>query len=207
YGKVTARIKTASIAKGVVSSFIIRNDQTGDEIDFEFVGLSPNQVQTNYYFNNVLDYTKMVPYELGASTAADFHDYTIDWSKDAIVWSVDGKVIRTVKKADTFDAKKNVYAFPTSEARVALSIWDGGNAAGEGTRQWAGFPTPFDGNKVYEMYVDSVKIECNGDSTAPQSSATASVYPTSSDVYSASSAAPAPGQTSVHKCIPRPSAY
>ncbi|KAJ2892429.1 putative glycosidase CRH2, partial [Coemansia aciculifera] len=34
YGRVTARIKTASIAKGVVTAFIIRNDQIGDEIDF-----------------------------------------------------------------------------------------------------------------------------------------------------------------------------
>ncbi|KAJ2542108.1 putative glycosidase CRH2, partial [Coemansia sp. RSA 1933] len=75
YGKATARVKTASVANGVVSSFIFRSDVTGDEIDFEWVGKDPSQVQTNYYYRDILNYNLMIPYTM-ADTSADFHDYT-----------------------------------------------------------------------------------------------------------------------------------
>ncbi|KAJ1645009.1 putative glycosidase CRH2 [Coemansia asiatica] len=163
YGRVTARVKTASVAPGVVSSFIIRNDQTGDEIDFEWVGKDPSQVQTNYYFNDILDYTKMVAYNVGADTSKDYHDYTIDWSENSIQWLVDGKVIRVVNKADTLDAATGKYLFPTSEARVAFSIWDGGNSGAQGTAEWAGYPTPWGNGVSYQMFVDSVDVKCSGD--------------------------------------------
>ncbi|KAJ1882307.1 putative glycosidase CRH2 [Coemansia sp. RSA 1722] len=162
YGRVTARVKTASVAPGVVSSFIIRNDQTGDEIDFEWVGRDPSQVQTNYYFNDILDYTKMVAYDVGADTSKDYHDYTIDWSENSIQWLVDGKVIRTVNKADTLDAATGKYLFPTSEARVGFSIWDGGNSGAQGTQEWAGYPTPWGTGVSYQMFVDSVDTKCTG---------------------------------------------
>ncbi|CAI2189584.1 13991_t:CDS:1, partial [Funneliformis geosporum] len=31
-----------------------------------------------------------------------FHNYTIDWQPEFIKWSIDGKVVRTLKKSDTF---------------------------------------------------------------------------------------------------------
>ncbi|KAJ2742218.1 putative glycosidase CRH2 [Coemansia sp. BCRC 34301] len=195
YGRVTARVKTASIAPGVVSAFIIRNDQTGDEIDFEWVGKAPAEVQTNFYFNDILDYTKMVPYNVGADTAADFHDYTIDWSEDALVWLVDGKVIRTVNRKDTWDPTTNTFKYPTSKSRIAFSIWDAGNSGAQGTQEWAGYPTPWGPTTVYKMLVDSVQISCGKDSTHPPPSPSvppSSVYPTS-----------LPPQ----KCIPRPTYY
>ncbi|KAK9685381.1 putative glycosidase CRH2, partial [Basidiobolus ranarum] len=49
FGKVSARIKSASTSPGVVSSFIVRNLE-GDEIDFEWVGGYPNRVESNYYY-------------------------------------------------------------------------------------------------------------------------------------------------------------
>ncbi|ORX70609.1 hypothetical protein DL89DRAFT_266803 [Linderina pennispora] len=200
YGKVTARVKTASIAKGVVSSFIIRDDNTGDEIDFEWVGLSPNQVQTNYYANNVIDYTKMVPYDLGVDTSAAYHDYEINWTADSIVWSVDGKPIRTLKKADTYNAATNTYSFPSSEARIAFSIWDGGSGA-QGTADWAGHPTPWNADTVYKMYVDSAEessavassSELNSKSAAESSAADASTGAATATGAPATDAATATG--------------
>lgn len=50
YGTVSARIKTASRSGGIVSSFIFRNAVTGDEIDYEWVGKDPQEVQSNYYW-------------------------------------------------------------------------------------------------------------------------------------------------------------
>lgn len=61
YGTVSARIKSGSSSLGVVSSFVVSNNTAstiGDEIDLEWVGLNTNEVQTNYYWHGVIDYTK-----------------------------------------------------------------------------------------------------------------------------------------------------
>lgn len=162
YGRVTARVKTASVAKGVVTAFIIRNDQIGDELDFEWVGKDPSQVQVNYFYHDILDYGNSKRIDVGADTSADYHDYTIDWSEDSVKWIVDGKTVHTLNRKDTYDSKKKVYKYPSAEGRVGLSIWDGGNAPGKGTQEWAGYPTPWNKDTVYRAYFDSIKIECSG---------------------------------------------
>lgn len=53
YGKISAKIKS-SRGKGVVTAFILLSD-TKDEVDFEFVGADLSNVQTNYYFQGILD--------------------------------------------------------------------------------------------------------------------------------------------------------
>ncbi|KAJ2822020.1 putative glycosidase CRH2 [Coemansia erecta] len=164
YGKVTARVKTASVATGIVTSFIIMNEQTGDEIDFEWVGKNPAEVQTNYYSNGELDYTKSTSFAM-ADTSADFHEYTIDWAEDKTTWLVDNTVIRVLNRADTYDAKTGTYKYPTSEARVSFGIWDGGNSGAQGTAEWSGYPTPWTASTVYKAYVDSFTIECAGGSS------------------------------------------
>jgi beta-glucanase (GH16 family) len=83
YGIVTARIKTGSSASGIVSSFITKNN-VGDEIDYEWVGLNPSEVQSNYYWNGTLDYTKGAHHAIGADSTADFHTYTIEWLPEQI---------------------------------------------------------------------------------------------------------------------------
>jgi beta-glucanase (GH16 family) len=159
YGKVTAVIKSASLSKGVVSSFITRSPE-GDEIDFEWVGKNPTQVESNFYFNNELDWTKGGKHEVGGDTSKEFHEYTIEWMPDYITWYVDGKAIRTVRKTDTDRLSNGTYKFPNKLSRVQFSIWDGGSSA-EGTAQWAGTPTDWsDKSRVYSMYVKSLKIEC-----------------------------------------------
>ncbi|KAJ1668458.1 putative glycosidase CRH2 [Coemansia sp. RSA 1813] len=167
YGKVTARIKTASIATGVVSAFIIRSDVVGDEIDFEWVGKDPNQVQTNFFYHDELVYTNSKKHDVGGDSSADYHDYTIVWDADSIVWMLDNKAIRTLNRKDTYDSGSKEYKFPSARSRVGLSIWDGGNSGAKGTEEWAGYPTPWTANTVYKMYVDSISIECSGgDSSA-----------------------------------------
>lgn len=53
YGKVKGKMKS-SRGQGVVTSFILMSDVL-DEIDFEFVGDDLHQVESNYYFQGVLD--------------------------------------------------------------------------------------------------------------------------------------------------------
>ncbi|KAJ1852584.1 putative glycosidase CRH2 [Coemansia sp. RSA 1822] len=178
YGKVTARVKTASVATGVVTSFIIINEQTGDEFDFEWVGKNPAEVQTNYYYMKELDYTKMTSYAM-ADTSAAYHDYTIDWTAEKTTWLVDNVPIRVLNRADTFDAATGVYKYPTTEARVGFGIWDGGNSGAQGTQEWSGYPTPWSPTTVYKAMVDSVTIECAGGSE-PSESESGSEQPTDS---------------------------
>ena len=47
YGKVCATLSTAQ-GKGVVTAFILMSD-VKDEIDFEWVGVDTDRVQSNYY--------------------------------------------------------------------------------------------------------------------------------------------------------------
>ncbi|RHZ83693.1 hypothetical protein Glove_88g5 [Diversispora epigaea] len=169
YGTVSARIKSGSSSLGVVSSFVISNNTAltiGDEIDLEWVGLNPNEVQTNYYWHGVIDYTKGVKIPIGADTSKDFHIYTIDWQPDLLSWYVDGNLVRKVTKESTYDPDAKVYKYPSSPSRISFSLWDGGEQA-KGTADWAGTPTDWsDPNKIYTMTVDWVNITCSQQNTS-----------------------------------------
>ncbi|KAK3819664.1 MAG: concanavalin A-like lectin/glucanase domain-containing protein [Benniella sp.] len=143
YGKVAARIKTGSISPGVVSAFIIRNEDPGDEIDFEIVGRNPTEAQTNFYYNtppdlptDLIDYNNTGKSVLGTNTAMGFHAYEIEWMPNSILWMVDGTVIRHVFKNETKDVVNPISGrtvhdpatglplkrFPSSPARIQLGI-------------------------------------------------------------------------------------
>lgn len=170
YGTVSARIQTGCSSLGVVSSFVVSNntgDTLGDEIDYEWVGLNRNEVQSNYYWNGTLDYTKGMHHSLGFDASQSFHIYTIDWQPEYLSWSVDGVVKRTLNKSSTLS--DGIYKYPSVPSRIAFSIWDGGMGP-PGTAAWAGTPTNWnDPNQVYTMMVDWVNITCAnpGDPKAP----------------------------------------
>ncbi|CAG8635971.1 276_t:CDS:2 [Ambispora leptoticha] len=166
YGWVTARIKTASSNLGVVSSFITKNLE-GDEIDFEWVGLAPSEVQSNFYWQGVLDYSHANHHNLSGDSSATYYNYGIEWMPDHITWYIDGNPVRTIKLEDT-KASNGSFLFPSGPQRIQFSVWDGGEAA-KGTADWAGTPTDWsDKNRVYTMYVDWVNITCyyQGNETA-----------------------------------------
>ncbi|KAF9120008.1 hypothetical protein BGW39_011740 [Mortierella sp. 14UC] len=174
YGKVKVRIKTGSRSPGVVSAFIIRNEEPGDEIDFEIVGRDPTQAQTNFYYRTPpdmptdrIDYSNTGKEPLNTNTALDFHDYEIEWMPEYILWKADDKVIRHVFRNQTKgdagidpaagEARKR---YPSSPARTQLGIWDGGQGS-EGTAAWAGTPTDWSKpDQSYEIQADYVDIQC-----------------------------------------------
>ena len=78
-----------------------------------------------------------------SDTNQNYHDYTvcmplsftrhvltrvtqIDWQPDTLKFLIDGQEVRIVNKADTL--VNGVYQYPTSPARVQLSVWAGGIA-------------------------------------------------------------------------------
>ncbi|ORZ35272.1 concanavalin A-like lectin/glucanase domain-containing protein [Catenaria anguillulae PL171] len=165
YGEITARIKTAP-GRGVVSSFITKtsiSDTIGDELDFEMLGANPSEIQTNFYVNGQLDWTKggkwYFPSGSGQSHDSDYHTYTLDWKPDRTRFLIDGKEIRSFTPADV----KNDY--PRAIQRVFFSVWDAGCNTLKGTQDWAGGETDWckDASKrgqVRKMFVDWVEIKC-----------------------------------------------
>jgi beta-glucanase (GH16 family) len=136
-----------------------------DEIDFEFIGADLETAQTNYYFQGVTDYSN------GGNASVDdtfgtFHTYEIDWTPDAITWSVDGEVKRVKKKSETFNKTDNQYHYPQTPSRVQLSLWPAGLPTnGEGTVTWAGGLVDWDHQDVktngyYYATFDEVSIQC-----------------------------------------------
>ncbi|KAJ2817452.1 putative glycosidase CRH2, partial [Coemansia erecta] len=158
YGTVTAVMRSGSTSGGVVSSLIIRNDKVGDEIDFEFVGADKSTVQSNYYWHDELDYTKMIKSHPLPDTTQNHHTYQIQWSPEEINWVANNKAFRKVRRADTWDPVAKVFKYPDSESYVSFSVWDGG--AGEpGTAAWAGGKTNW-GAAPFAVGIKSISVSC-----------------------------------------------
>ncbi|KAK9703857.1 putative glycosidase CRH2 [Basidiobolus ranarum] len=181
YGTVTAKVKTASVAPGVVTSFIIRSPE-GDEIDFEWVGKSPNEVQTNYYYHEDLhDNRHSMSVSVNDNTARSFNEYQIQWEEESIKWYVNSKLARTLlRKNTTYDEKTKEHRYPSQLAQVQFGIWDS-NSGGNGTMSWAGGPTNWSNpNTVFEAYFDDIKIECKHNGNQIQNFPIATVVTTTS---------------------------
>lgn len=92
----------------------------------------------------------------GVATPQDvFHTYTIKWTKDHIIWSINGNDVRTV----TYEEAQGGSRFPQTPMNIRLGIWAGGAPTNaEGTIEWAGGRTDYS-KGPYSMYIKSVKIK------------------------------------------------
>ena len=154
FGRVEYVVKAAP-GTGIVSSMVLLSDDL-DEIDWEFRGSKTETVQTNYFGKGYTGTYNRSTENAVATPQEKFHTYALDWSKEALVWSIDGQVIRTLKAAD---ADGNGSQYPQTPMRVSLSLWDGGDKdADPSTVNWAGGYTPLPPPQPYTMYIKSVKI-------------------------------------------------
>lgn len=162
YGKISATM-TSSQGQGVVTAFIMMSD-VKDEIDFEFVGTDIQHVQTNFYSQGVTNYNNGGNIS-ASNTVSTVHTYTIDWSPDKIDWIVDGTVLRTKLKSDTWNSTSNRFDFPQTPSRIMLSLWPAGLASnGQGTIDWSGglinWSSPYMQNGYYYAMVQDVNVQC-----------------------------------------------
>jgi len=163
YGKTTASFKTSAGA-GVVTAFILLSD-VKDEIDFEFVGVELDTAQTNFYSQGITNYTNGMNATVSSDVHANEHTYEIDWNPNSITWSIDGTSVRTLNRADTWNATSNSYNYPQTPARVQLSLWPGGLSTNpQGTIDWAGgvisWNSPDMANGYYYASFSEVDIQC-----------------------------------------------
>ncbi|KAJ5751864.1 glycosidase crf2 [Penicillium odoratum] len=165
YGKVSGKIKS-SRGKGVVTAFILLSD-VKDEIDYEWVGADLTAVQTNYYWQGVLDWHNSANASVsGEDTFDDWHTYEIDWQPDQLQWIIDGTVMRTLQKSDTYNSTSKQYQYPQTPARLQMSLWPAGqstNAAG--TIAWAGGEIDWDSEDIqdtgyYYATIGQVDVTC-----------------------------------------------
>ncbi|KAF2713534.1 glycoside hydrolase family 16 protein [Pleomassaria siparia CBS 279.74] len=139
FGRLEIVLKAAP-GVGIVSSAILQSECL-DEIDWEFLGVNNTRTYTNYYGKgNMTDLTRGKDYESDA-TQDDFHNYTIDWTKDRIQWWMDGKMLRQLNEDEALGGKN----YPQTPMNIRIGAWAGGDPAknSKGTVEWAGGEVDF----------------------------------------------------------------
>ncbi|KAG0024440.1 hypothetical protein BGZ81_007712 [Podila clonocystis] len=122
YGIYSVDMISTNVRGHVTGFFLIANGIS--EIDVELTGLDSNAVWYNIWEGSKQNPTKI---PLGFDAAMGFHNYQIEWRKDFIAWSVDGKQI--LKRSDVPVADP-----ATTPYRLALNSWT--TAVEE--NEWAG---------------------------------------------------------------------
>lgn len=162
FGRVDVEVQAAEGA-GIVTSAVLQSDDL-DEIDWEWVGGDNKQVQTNYFSKGdttTYDRGKFHPVSNPLTTS---HTYSIEWTKDAVNWMVDGNNVRTLTAASA----KGGSAFPQTPMQIKLGTWTAGTPdKSKWTVEWAGGLTDFS-KAPFNAYYKSIKIVdyAGGDSPA-----------------------------------------
>ncbi|KAH0426092.1 cell wall glucanosyltransferase mwg1 [Colletotrichum camelliae] len=147
FGKVEVELQAAP-GRGIVTSIVLQSDAL-DEIDWEFVGADQNHVQTNFYALGINDYTRAKYYEVDFNPMTTFHTYTMEWTRDSLIFSIDGKEYRTATPAEG--------NYPQTPMQLKLGTWVGGKGPNQGTIDWAGGLAEWD-KAPFAAYYRSVKI-------------------------------------------------
>lgn len=151
FGSVSAIAKSAK-GTGIVSCVILESDDL-DEIDWEWLGGSADQVQTNYYGKgNTTTYNRATYVDVNDAQDT-WHNYTIEWTSSATTWYIDGDAVRTLAYADALGGKN----YPQTPMKVKLGIWSASDTGAEGTIQWAGGNTDYS-DGPFTMQVKSLSI-------------------------------------------------
>lgn len=169
FGKVTVTLK-ASPGAGTVSSFILESDDL-DEIDWEWLGSSDTNVESNFFGKgNTTTYDRALYHDV-TDPIGTFSTYTIDWTAASTNWYINGALVRTLNYGDPLAVYGQNY--PQTPMRVKMGNWVGcadvaamNNPASQGTCQWAmGTSTSYidwNSNPSFTMYVKSVTIQDYG---------------------------------------------
>lgn len=129
FGQMEIIFKAAG-GQGIISTAILISDDL-DEIDWEIKGTNYTGVSNNWYGHGNLDqYNSEYP-DL-ANAQKDYHNYTVDWTKDYLNYIIDGQIVRTVPAAASGE-------YPQTPCMIRFGIWAAGDASQpNGTITWAG---------------------------------------------------------------------
>lgn len=151
YGRAEVELK-ASHGSGIISSFYLQSKNL-DEIDVaETFGSNPYAFQTNFFIKgNTSTHDRGGYHEMDVPPMDEFHKYGIEWTKDKIVWLLDGEVIRVV-------TNDHPQGFPHAPMYIKFSLWAGGDELNEqGTIDWSGGRTNYE-ELPYTMYIKNLHV-------------------------------------------------
>lgn len=149
FGKVEITMKCAT-GTGIVSSVVLESDDL-DEIDMEFLGVRPEEMQAMYFGQGESPDDALLIVST-PDNQADFVTYTVDWSANRIIWSVAGSQVRVLEFNDA-----NGY-YPQTPMRLKFGAWAGGDSSNAaGTISWAGGQTDYS-QGPFSMTVQSVAV-------------------------------------------------
>lgn len=126
YGRYECRLKAAK-GSGVVTTFFIYDQASKGEIDIEIFGKDKTDLMQVNTWTVAAGVRVQHPHlvTLGFDASADYHNYCIDWSKDAVVWSVDGQ---TVCWSENGQQVCKSYDVPNPPGNIFLSLWPSNSA-------------------------------------------------------------------------------
>jgi beta-glucanase (GH16 family) len=152
WGSVSLVMKLAS-GQGIISTLTMLSDDL-DEIDWEFIGSNNTHIETNYFGkgnHTVYDRAIYVPVSNPRTT---FHNYTVEWTTDWLVWMIDNQVVRNMTRGQ---ADGNGAQYPQTPLDIRLGIWSAGDSDQPGTVEWAGGKTDYS-QAPFTMEIQSVQI-------------------------------------------------
>ncbi|OQD73148.1 hypothetical protein PENDEC_c016G07015 [Penicillium decumbens] len=151
FGKVEFTIKAAP-GTGIVSSAVLQSDDL-DEIDWEWLGAKPSEVQTNYFGKGDTSSYSRGAFHANPDNQNEWHTYSVDWTSEQIVWAIDGKTVRALTPST---AATNQY--PQSPMMIKVGVWAGGDSGNaQGTVDWAGGLTDYS-QGPFNMYMKSMTV-------------------------------------------------
>ncbi|VUC25867.1 unnamed protein product [Clonostachys rosea] len=166
FGHVEVEVQAAA-GQGIVTAIVLLSADL-DEIDWEWVGGTDGEVQSNCFgragvnttYTCVSDHAVSNPY-------TTYHTYGFDWTSSKLDWLIDGEVVRTL----AFEDAEGGTRFPQTPSQVKIGTWVGGKSSNsDGLIWWAGGLTDFD-DAPFDAYFKSVKVtDYAGGDSAPDES-------------------------------------
>jgi beta-glucanase (GH16 family) len=154
YGKISAKFRSSSMP-GSVTAFITMSE-VKDEIDWEILGANPHSAETNVFYRGIPEYSIHGTRVDGPFISSGYNIFTIDWRPDQIIWSINNRPVRILKKAESTSKMigPNERWFPTTPSQVQFSIWDAGN------NEWAKGPIKWGNQNHVSAALEYIDIYC-----------------------------------------------
>ncbi len=127
YGRYETIMRPA-LGSGVVSAFFTYTGPYGgnphDEIDIEFLGRRPNEIEFNYFKDGKTGAHKR--HQLDYDATKEMRLYAFEWHPDEIVWFIDNEEVYRTPAGDT--------QIPVTPGQLFISAW----AGAPGVKAWVG---------------------------------------------------------------------